>query len=49
MKIASKPRNIIYIPRLTDKTTVEYKADEYMALSSSVPRNIKLYSSITCN
>jgi hypothetical protein len=32
MKIASKPRNIVYIPRLTDETTVEYKIDEYMSL-----------------
>jgi hypothetical protein len=38
MKIASKPRNIIYIPRLTDETTEGYKVDEYMALYSSVPK-----------
>jgi hypothetical protein len=37
--IASKPRNIVYIPRLTDERIEEYKVDEYIAL----------YSSVTCN
>jgi hypothetical protein len=45
MKIASKPRNIVYIPQLTDETTVKYKVNEYIALYSSphpshVSRNI---------
>jgi hypothetical protein len=49
MKIASNLRNIVYIPQLIDETTMEYKVDEYMTLYSSVPKNIKLYSSVTCN
>jgi hypothetical protein len=38
--IASKPRNIVYIPWLTDERIEKYKVDEYMALYSSVLRNI---------
>jgi hypothetical protein len=41
--------NICYIPQLTDEVTKEYNADEYMTLYSSVPMNIKVYSSVTPN
>jgi hypothetical protein len=44
--IASKPRNIVYIPQLTDEHTEKYKVKEYMDLYSSIPRNIILYSSV---
>jgi hypothetical protein len=30
MNIASKPRKISYIPRLTDEVTEEYNSDEYI-------------------
>jgi hypothetical protein len=39
MNIAYKPRNIVYIPWLTDERAEEYKVDKYVAL----------YSSVTCN
>jgi hypothetical protein len=45
----SLPRNIAYIPQLTDETIEEYNTDEYMILYSSVPMNIILYSSVTYN
>jgi hypothetical protein len=47
--VASKPTNLVYPPRLTNEETEEYNTDEYMTLYSSVPRNIKLYSSIMYN
>lgn len=34
---------------ITDEVTEEYNSDEYMTLYSSVPMNIKLYSSVTSN
>jgi hypothetical protein len=41
--------NIHYIPQLTDEGIEEYNTDEYMPLYSSVPRNIKVYYSVTPN
>jgi hypothetical protein len=41
--------NVVYIPRLTDEATEEYNAAEYLPLYLSVPKNIKVYSSVTCN
>jgi hypothetical protein len=37
---------LAYILQLTDEATEEYNTDEYMSLYSSVPRNIKVYSSV---
>jgi hypothetical protein len=41
--------DIDYIPWLTDEATEEYNANEYMSLYLSVPMNIKVYFSVTCN
>jgi hypothetical protein len=49
MNIASKPRKISYIPRLTDEVTEEYNSGEYISIYSSISRNINLYSSVMSN
>jgi hypothetical protein len=47
VNIAYKLTNVGYIPCLTEESTKEYNADEYMPLYSPVSRNVELYSLVT--